>query len=332
MIHPPSSTPVRIVSTGKALPSRQVSSTELDAQLGQRPGHVQSKSGVRSRFFAADHETQSELGAAALRDALVHAQLGIDDIDLILGACGVSEQALPNTAAFIASAVGLPAGTPAFDINASCLSFLVALKVAADFLSTSTYRRIAIVSADLASRGVNWSDPESSYIFGDGAAAVIVESGHADQRIKAYKLATYSDGNRYCEVRAGGSKRNPRTGVEPADYLFRMDGKAVMRMALQHMPGFMGDLMQQAGCSLSDIDWVIPHQASGLSLAHAAKRLNVPDSKIIKIFEDHGNQVAASLPTALHEAIRSGRAQPGHQLLLMGTAAGLSLGGLVLTL
>ncbi|MFC5475102.1 3-oxoacyl-[acyl-carrier-protein] synthase III C-terminal domain-containing protein [Paraherbaspirillum soli] len=324
--------PVRLVSTGKALPSEQLSSEQLDQRLGHAAGHTFKASGVRLRHVAAAAETQSQLAAAALHDALKNASLPASSIDLLISACGVQEQALPSTACFIAEQAGLKPGTPAFDVNASCLSFMAGLRVAAGLLATGGYTRIALVSSDLASRGVDWSEPEASLIFGDGAAAVILEKGGAGQGIRAFKLETYPEGRSYCEIRAGGTRRNPRIGVEPGDFLFRMDGKAVFKLASKLMPSFLSGLMAETGDDLSSIDVVVPHQASHLGMAHAAKRLGIPAEKVVDIYATHGNQVAASIPTALHEAVISGRAKPGTRALLMGTAAGLTIGGLVLDL
>ena len=324
--------PVRIVSVGKAVPAHVVSSESLDVRLGHPAGYTFKKSGVRSRYFAALDETQGELGAAALRDALHNASLGVDAVDLLISACGVPEQALPNTACFIAASAGMPAGMAVFDVNASCLSFLAALQVAGGLLAAGAYRRIAIVSCDLPSRGVDWDDPEASLIFGDGAAAVIVEKGGPGQGIRAAKFATYPEGRRLCEIRAGGTARNPRTGAVPGDYLFRMDGKGVYKLAVQLMPAFLDALFERADCTLASLDLVVPHQASALGLLHAAKRLGVAESRLVRIYETHGNQVAASIPTALYTAVMSGRAEPGQRMLMMGTAAGLTIGAMVFDL
>ncbi len=324
--------PVRLVSTGKALPSQTVSADSLDTSMGRPAGYTFKASGVRVRYIASQHESQSALGAAALADALHNASLDVSSIDLLISACGVPEQALPSTACFIAQQAGLPSGTPAFDVNASCLGFLAGLRVAAGLLATGGYRRIALVSSDLASRGVDWADPEASLIFGDGAAAVILEPGTGQQGIRAFKLETYPEGRRYCEIRAGGTQRNPRMGVEPEDFLFKMDGKAVFKLAAKVVPPFLTDLMGQLPGGVDSIDVVVPHQASHLAMAHMAKKLGLDAAKIIDIYATHGNQVAASLPTALHEAVVTGRAKPGSRVLMVGTAAGLTVGGLVLDL
>jgi 3-oxoacyl-[acyl-carrier-protein] synthase-3 len=324
--------PLRLVATGMALPPHSVAADQLDDTLGLARGTTLRHSGIELRHLAAPGETQSDLGAAALTDALRRAQLEPGDIDLLIGACGVQEQALPGTACAIAAAAGLTPGTPAFDLNASCLSFVTALHTAAALLAAGGYRRIAVVSADLPSRGVDWLDLHASTIFGDGAGAAIVEAGAPGQGIRGFRMATYPAGRRLCELRGGGTLRNPRNGDEPGDYLFRMDGRGLFRLAAQVLPGFLAALLARAGCSQSQLDLVVPHQASHLAMLHMAGLLDLPGERIMNIYGRHGNQVAASIPCALHLAVCAGRLPPGHTALLLGTAAGMSVGGMVLTL
>nr|WP_199066554.1 3-oxoacyl-[acyl-carrier-protein] synthase III C-terminal domain-containing protein [Chromobacterium sp. ASV5] len=320
---------MKLIATGKCLPSHAFTAEAVDKKIGKKLGSSLKQSGVHTRYFAADHESQSQLGALALNDALRRSSLDVSQIDLLIGACGIPEQALPSTACFIAHAAGLPAGVPAFDINSGCLSFLSALQVADSLLNTGVYERIAIVSSDLASRGLNWNNPEASLIFGDGAAAAIVERAAPERGLKAFKLATYPEGRHFCEIRAGGTQRNPRRGVEASDFLFDMNGKAVFKLASKLMPDFLKSLLEKTPGGLDSIDYVVPHQASHLGMQHMAKRLGVSPERIVNIYPSHGNQVAASLPTVLHEAFVDGRASSGKRILMVGTAAGLNLGGLV---
>lgn len=322
--------PISILSSGKALPGRKVTSSELDTRLSKSAGWVQKRSGIVHRFHAND-EHQSVVAAHALQDAMTRGGIAPDSIDLLISASGVQEQQLPSTAALILDCAGLRPSTPGFDVNASCISFPVAMHVAASLLNTGAYRRIAIVAADLASRGIDWSNAETSLIFGDGAAAVIVERGDGSRGIEGYQLRTYPEGKAYCEIRAGTS-RTPRRGAQPADFLFQMDGKRVFRLASNVMESLLFDLLDEANLSLADIDTVVPHQASHLGMRHLAERLRIPAAQIVDIYATHGNQVAASIPTALHEAIVTGRAQPGRRLMLIGTAAGVTVGGMILKL
>ncbi|WKB53558.1 3-oxoacyl-[acyl-carrier-protein] synthase III C-terminal domain-containing protein [Eleftheria terrae] len=324
--------PLHILSTGKALPDHCVTSAELDGRLGLRPGQVEKKSGVVHRFHAGNDDSQSGLAAAALRDAMARGGVAPASIDLLISASGVAEQALPSTACRIVEPAGLRIGMPAFDVNASCLGFLAALQVAAGLLASGAYRRIAIVASDLASRGLDWNEPEASLIFGDGAAAAIVEAGPGGCGIAAQRLETYPQGKAWCEVRAGGTRRNPRVGLLPSDHLFSMDGKRVFKLAAGLMDGFLARLFEGSGHRLDQMDAVVPHQASHLSMSHLRKRLGIPADALVDIYARHGNQVSASLPTALHEAIQTRRVGPGSRVLLLGSAAGLTLGGMVLVL
>jgi 3-oxoacyl-[acyl-carrier-protein] synthase III len=252
--------------------------------------------------------------------------------DLLISASGVQEQALPSTACRILDEACLPAGTPGFDINASCFSFPVALNVAAALLNTGAYRRIAIVASDLASRGIDWDSDEASLIFGDGAAAAIVERGDSTGGIEHFLLRTYPEGKALCEIRAGGSRCNPRVGMNASDCVFQMDGKRVFKLSAKVLDPLLTDLLDQAHLTLDEIDIIVPHQASHLGMRHIAERLRVPPQRLVDIYATHGNQVAASIPTALHEAFVSGRAERGQRIMLIGTAAGLTIGGMVIRL
>lgn len=321
---------IKLIATGMALPPNRVTSAELDRRLGKPSGYVERRSGILHRYHATPDASQAELAARALHDALASGQLDPASVDLLICASAVAVQALPCSAIHILRAAGLSTGVAGFDINSSCVSFISALEVAAGLLNTGAYRRIAIVSADLASRGIDWQDEESSLIFGDGAACAIVERGDGRSGILATQIEMYPEGSELCEIRAGGTRRNPRAGMEEGDFLFRMQGKPLFRMAAEKVDAFFARLLNKSGLSLAEIATVVPHQASHLSLAHMRKRLNVPESALIDIYRQYGNQVAASLPLALHTAFISGRVRSGNPLMLVGTAAGLTLAGMVL--
>ncbi len=202
--------------------------------------------------------------------------------------------------------------------------------MAAGLLNTGVYRRIAIVSADIASRGIDWEDEESSLIFGDGAACAIVERGDGRSGILSYLMETYPEGSDLCEIRAGGTRCNPRAGMNDSDFLFHMKGKQLFRQASALIEGYLERLLSAAGLTLTQIATVVPHQASHLSLEHMRKRLHVAPEALVDIYRYRGNQVAASIPSALHEAAITDRLNANQPVMLIGTAAGLTLGGMVL--
>ena len=330
LLDSPSSQALRIIATGIALPPDKVASSALDRKLGKAEGYVEQRSGIAYRFHARDNASQADLAAAALHDAVARHALDPRSIDLLISASAISYQALPCTAIHILKAANLAPTTAGFDINSSCVSFISALQVAAGLLNSGCYRRIAIVSADLASRGIDWQHEESSLIFGDGAACAIVERGDGRSRILGSLVEMYPAGSELCEIRAGGTRRNPRAGMEPADFLFHMQGKKLFRQASAVIEGYFQRLLDQSNLTLQEIATVIPHQASHLSLEHMRKRLHVPPEVLVDIYRQYGNQVAASIPTALHEAWVSGRINPGKPVMLIGTAAGLTLAGMVI--
>ncbi|MEG2399750.1 MAG: 3-oxoacyl-[acyl-carrier-protein] synthase III C-terminal domain-containing protein [Citrobacter sp.] len=323
-------TKCKIIATGIALPSTCVTSAELDSRFGKAVGYVEKRCGIVHRYHASLHDSQAGLAAQALHQALKAGSLAPSSIDLLICASAVAVQALPCSAIHILKAAGMPSGVAGFDINSSCVSFISALEVAAGLLSSGAYRRIAIVSADLASRGIDWSHEESSLIFGDGAACAIVERGNGRSGIVASLIEMYPDGSELCEIRAGGTRCNPRAGMAENDFLFHMQGYPLFRYASSLIEDYFARLLQKSGLTLADIATVVPHQASHLSLEHMRKRLHVPAATIVDIYRHYGNQVAASIPTALHEAVNSGRFTPGNPVMLIGTAAGLTLAGMVL--
>lgn len=335
----------------------------MDTLLNLPEGTVQRRSGVRVRYVETQR-TAASLGAEAARCALAAAGVTLEQIDCVVAASGSMDQAMPCNAALIHRELGLGAsGVAAFDINASCLGFLAALDTLSWPLLAGRYQRVLIVAADIASCALDWADLGASAIFGDGAAAAVIdrEREHDPDAttpgILASAFATYSEGAHLCEIRAGGSRHHPsRCGQDatsedvtsvaasdhafgsgmrrPVDYLtlaqFRMDGQAVFHLVARHLDDFVDALLRGAGLERDDVTLLIPHQASHLGLRYLTRRLGFARERMINIYADHGNQVAASLPSALHAAICGGRLRRGDTALLLGSGAGVSLGGIVL--
>lgn len=329
----PAARAVCLLGTGHAVPSGVLKSEAVDHRLGLAPGAIERLSGVRQRPVASRTDTAARLGAQAARCALEAAGLGLGDIDCLVAASGTMDQGMPSNAALIHRELGLR-GVPGFDVNASCLGFIAALDTLSWAVQAGRYRRVLVVAADIASCGLDWNHLEASAIFGDGAAAaVLAPSGDGvGGRILAADLLTISEGAHLCQIPAGGSRHHPTRidgAFEPLA-LFHMDGPRVFKLATRYLPDFLDRLLGSAGVTLRDIDWVVPHQASRLAMTHLSRRLGIAGERVVDIFSDHGNQIAASLPTALDTAVRDGRIRRGHRLLLLGTGAGLSLGGVVM--
>ncbi|WP_133127785.1 beta-ketoacyl-ACP synthase III [Legionella nagasakiensis] len=322
---------VKITGMGQYLPLNKILSTELDAKLGLETGRVEKKSGLVSRRFAQAHETTSFMAAQAALVAVEQAGIALSKLDAIISACGASEQLLPCSAALIQKQLGLEqSGIPCFDVNSTCLSFLTALDTASYLIAGGRFNRVLIAASDIPSAGLNWQDMETCTIFGDGAAACILEKSNGSSRILASHMNTYSSGVGFCQVEAGGTRIPPASDYDKKHGLFSMDGKKVFKLATHMVVELHEQLLAQTGITLSDIDWVVPHQASMLAMHHLRKRLDIPQEKFVDIYATHGNQMAASMPSAFYHLVQTKKIQRGQLVYLLGTGAGLSAAGMIL--
>jgi len=324
--------PLQILGLGHYVPARVVPSHELESRLDLAAGWIEKKQGVRERRWVQD-ETNSSMGAAAAREALREAALDPADLDLIVNASGSQEQAIPDGGALIQRQLGLGnSGIAAFSVHATCLSFIVALDIAASFLSTERYRHVLVVSSEIASHALNFDHTESSTLFGDGAAAAVLRKTPDGQesRLMAVRFETYGDGAYLTQVAGGGTRKHPNDPqTQPDDNLFFMDGPSVFKMAVKHAPGFLERLQPGLSKGLGDIKRVVPHQASKLAL-EAHRFYGMKRHQVARTIDHYGNVIAASMPLTLHENVREGHVARGDKIMLLGTGAGLSIGGMIL--
>jgi len=327
--------PLRIAGTGEYIPSRRVDSEEFDARWAKPAGWTRRQVGIGYRHYASDHEPASLMAARAAEDALDRAGIGADQLDCVISACSVMEQAIPCTAVLVQRRLGLAgSGIPAFDINATCLSFVVALDLAAAAMAAGRYRRVLIVSSEVASAGLDGNDQETAALFGDGAAAAVIETCAAEDgsQFIAAHMETYSEGAELCQVRAGGTRlriADDEDAFKQGAH-FEMSGRATYRLAAQHLPRFMHRLTSRSGVAIGDLKKLVPHQASAKALKHLEVALGLRADMLVRVLETRGNQMAASIPIALHNAIERGEIVRGDRIALVGSGAGLSFGGAVL--
>lgn len=323
----------KLLGHGIYLPKHVVSSLSLDQKNGLASGTVEARTGVQQRYYAR-HETASEMAKQAILAALHQADVALADIDCLIAASGTMEQAIPCNAAKILAQFTPSLSFPAFDINMTCLSGLMAMDLAANMLQGGQYKRILIVSSEVASVGLDWTNPAIGGLFGDGAVALIVGADDSEARVDASLFRTYPQGVAHCEIQGGGSLNHPSNiAGDYAPYgMFRMNGKELYRLTAKVIMPFCTELLAKARITMDAIDWVVPHQASGLALQHLVRQLGLCPTKVINMLQQRGNQIAVSLPAALHELLITKPVKPGDKVLLIGTSAGLSLGAMVMTL
>ncbi|MDN4494846.1 beta-ketoacyl-ACP synthase III [Ureibacillus aquaedulcis] len=323
---------VKIIGTGKYLPNKKVFAHELDELLGVKKGWVEQKSGVALRSFVGN-ETASQMAAHAASEAINEAGIHKEEIDCIVSVSGTMEQPIPCNAALVQKQLGLSESKiPCFDINSTCLSFVTGFDTISYLVHSGRYNNVLLVSSEIASVGLNWEAKENAILFGDGAAAAILtktpENGNS--KVLAGHMETFSDGAHYTEIRGGGTRLHPnnQNAVE-TDFLFDMNGKSIFKLSSRNIGDFVDTLLAFSDCTMDDINLVVPHQASGMAMRILRKKLGIAEAKFMNIIHNHGNTIASSIPMALHEAIVQNKVQRGSKIMLLGTSAGLSIGGIV---
>jgi 3-oxoacyl-[acyl-carrier-protein] synthase-3 len=314
----------KIVSTGFYVPPKIETAEDLAPRIGKSADWILEHTGVAKRHVA--EEPMEVMGAKAARQALGDGP----EPDLILNASTTPRQTIPDSSVFITRELGYE-GLPCHSIHATCLSFLVALHHAYALVHSGAYRRILVVTSEMGSIARNWDEPESSVLLGDAAGAAIVEPTPAgeDAELLGYRINTWPSGAEYTELPGGGIRRHPNDpNTRPVDNLFHMDGPAVYKMARRRAGLVLAQTLGQAGLKPTDLDLVVPHQASGKALK-AIPDYGIPEERVVNIVAEYGNCIAASIPLALAIAHRRGRLKRGNRLLMAGTGAGLSVGALL---
>ena len=324
-------TSVAITGTGVAVPEAVLTAAELDQRLGLPAGESLRVTGIAKRHYSV-RETAAQLAAAAIQAALSDAGMRWADIDCLVCASATMDQALPYNAAMVLAQMNAgPHRVATLDVGASCLSFLHALDLMSCAISTGRYQNVMIVSADISTFATDYRNLRENGIFGDGAAAVVLRPSDGASRIHAVCSITLPEGVEFCQIRSGGSRFHRRGIPEHSEALFEMRGRPLFALVARELPGFVEVLLAEAGVKNTELALMIPHQASRQALDHVAKMLGFDDGRMVDVFGEFGNQVGASLPTALHFAIHRHGLQRGQKALLLGTGAGVSIGGIVFT-
>ena len=315
---------VNIIGTGKALPFNEVTASMIDQKYGLKEGQTLQITGLEKRYFLKE-QLAEELVEKAVKQALEHAKMYLNDIDCIISAFATSQQAIPYNGAWVHGILKLKRNIASFDINMTCLSALRAFDVASNLLDN--YPTILIVTCDIGSTGLDWSEIRTAGIFGDGASAMVLNKSQKGG-IVVSNFETHSEGFDYCQIRGGGVKIPPSS--YEGDYkevgYFEMNGKKLFKLSSKILPPFIENTLASKGLTLNDIDWIVPHQASQASLNHIVRMLKIDKSKLIDIFRNHGNQIASSIPIALHELFMTKEVKSGEKVMMIGTSAGVGLG------
>ncbi|MFZ2103497.1 MAG: beta-ketoacyl-ACP synthase III, partial [Oricola sp.] len=285
------------------------------------------RTGIRQRYIAGDGETSASLGEEAARNALAAAGRTPDDIDLIIVATSTPDNTFPATAVNIQNRLGMQHGA-AFDVQAVCTGFIYALATADLYIRGGMARRALVIGAETFSRLLDWEDRTTCVLFGDGAGAVVLEASEgvgltSDTGILAAKLR--SDGSHKEKLYVDGGPSTTKTVGH-----LRMQGREVFKHAVGMITDVIEDSFAVAGIKAEDIDWFVPHQANRRIIDASAKKLGIPEDKVVITVDRHGNTSAASVPLALSVAVEDGRIEKGDLILLEAMGGGFTWGAILL--
>ena len=279
----------------------------------------------QTRYRISGEENQISLAVSACEKALENTGIKIDDIDCIVSASAVGIQPIPCTAALIHERIAKGTSIPALDINTTCTSFMTAMDTMSYLVEAGRYKRVLIVSCDVASRALNPKQKESFRLFSDGAAAFIIEKTEKETGVIDAMQKTWSEGAHSTEIRGGLSNLHPKNYSEETkeEFMFDMNGKTILSLSMKKIPEMMKEFLENNGMKISNIDMVVPHQAS-VAMPIVMEKLGVPKDKFINEVKEFGNMVSASVPLALAHGLESDKIKSGDIILLIGTAAGLT--------
>jgi 3-oxoacyl-[acyl-carrier-protein] synthase-3 len=312
----------RISGVGSYLPNHIISNFEFEKRLDTNDEWIRSRTGIEQRHIAYDHEHTSDLAFEASKQAILDAGIQPSSLDLIIVCTTTADNAFPSAATKLQGYLGLK-NIPSFDIQAACAGFVYGLNVADNLMRSGKYNNILLVGADKMSSLLNWNDRSTSILFGDGAGAIIMQSGNTNSGVIDSQI--YSEGSGYDILYT-----DELIGTESLGGKILMKGQILFKHAVEKMSSSIEEILAKNCLSIEDIDYFIPHQANIRIIDNMVQRLNFNPNKVVKTVAKHANCSAASIPLALCDLKSSGKLQQGDIILFSAIGAGLTWGSAII--
>ncbi|MCA3573335.1 MAG: ketoacyl-ACP synthase III [Aestuariivirga sp.] len=315
-----------IKGCGSALPHRVMTNADMSKIVDTSDEWIVERTGIRARHIAGEGETTRSLGALAAKRALEHAGIAASAVDLIIVATATPDQTFPATATLIQADLGITKGA-AFDVQAVCSGFVYALTVADAMIKAGQAQCVLVIGSETFSRILDWTDRGTCVLFGDGAGAIVLAAEtHPDSRLSPGVLVSriHSDGRYHDKLYVDGGPSTTQTVGH-----LRMEGREVFKHAVGNIAAVMEEAMLAAGVGPAEVDWFVPHQANRRILEGTAKKLGIPEDRIVMTLDRHGNTSAASIPLAFDAAVKDGRIAKGDLVLFEAMGGGFTWGAVL---
>lgn len=323
---------IGIKGTGSFLPERIVPNSYFETIVDTSDEWIFSRTGIKERRMVLPNQALSQIATPAAVQALDMAGLSPQDLDMIIVGTSTADMPSPSAGCMIQYRLEAHKAV-AFDVNAACPGFIYGLAVAQKFMQDGSYRHVLVVGSEIVSQRIDYEDRATCVLFGDGAGAVVLGHSNGTETGEILSIAIHSDGSLWELLHVpGGGSLNPCSipMIEAGLHYVKMQGNEVFKHAVRAMTDSVRKTLEASGVSVREVDWFIPHQANIRIMAAVAKQLGIPMEKVIITVDKYGNTSAATIPTALDEAVREGKIQRGDLVLSTSFGAGFTWGAFLI--
>lgn len=304
-----------IIGIGKYVPEKIVTNVDLEKILDTSDEWIRTRTGIEARHIAADDENTSHMACKAAKEALASAGITAEQLGLILVATVTPDQAFPTVACQVQETLGAK-NAAALDISAACSGFIYGLVTAKQFIESESYDYVLVIGVEKLSKIIDWQDRNTAVLFGDGASAAVVSKVSEGRGILSFELGADGTGGKHLCI-------DERQAIA-------MNGREVFKFAVRQMGESSMRVVEKAGLTKEDVDYLIPHQANIRIMEAARERLDLPEEKMSKTIHKYGNTSAASIGISLVDDVAEGKIKDGDLLVLVGFGGGLTWGAVTL--
>lgn len=324
--------PIRIAGIGFQVPETVITNDDLTKIIETSDEWIKTRTGIERRHVLSGNESAVEMGIGAAKKALAKANIDVEKIDYIIAAASLGTHIYPSTACEIQAAIGA-VNAACFDITAACSGLIYGMGISRGLIKSGMAKNVLIVATEGLSRSLDWTDRASCVLFGDGAGAMMLTVSDDDQDdIVAIDLKAEGNLGHFIQMPTPGKNCPLVEQNDEAQMFVKMDGKEVYKYVVTKLPGYIEECVEKSGLKMSDIDYLVPHQANMRIIEALEKRLEFNPENVISNIKDYANTSAASIPIALVEAVESGKMKLPCSAILTGFGAGMTVGTTVVRL